>query len=179
MWEVNHKDGWAPKNWCFQIPVLEKTLESPLDSKIKPVNPIGNQPWIFIARTDVEAVAPILWPPGVKRWLIGKDPDAGKDRKQKGKGVDRRCDSREHHQLKGHESEHTPGANGGQGSLASFSPWGHKESDLTVTDNKSYEDTVLYFLLKILKFYSRCLYFNLARSVCVCGKVGILFYLFP
>ena len=75
MWELDHKEGWAPKNWCFQTVVLEKTLESPLDSKeIKPVNPKGNQPWIFIGRTDAEAKAPILWPPDVNSQLTGKDP---------------------------------------------------------------------------------------------------------
>ena len=73
-WELDHKGSWALKNWCFQIVVLEKTPESPLDYKeIKPVNPKGNQPWIFIGRTDDEAEAPILWPPYVKSWIIGKD----------------------------------------------------------------------------------------------------------
>ena len=76
--ELDHKEGWAPKNWCFWIVVLEKTLESPLDCKeIKPFNPKGNQSWIFTGRTDAEAEAPILWPPDMKSWLIGKDPDAG------------------------------------------------------------------------------------------------------
>ena len=80
MWELDHKEGRALKNWCFWTGVLEKTLESPLDSKeSKPVHPKGNQPWIFIGRTDAEAEAPILWPPDVKSWLTGKDPDAGKD----------------------------------------------------------------------------------------------------
>ena len=79
MWELEHKKVWVPKNWCFQTVVLEKTLESPLDCKeIKPVNPKGNQPWIFIGRTDAEAEAPILWPPAQSQ-LIGKDCDAGKD----------------------------------------------------------------------------------------------------
>ena len=79
MAEMQHKEGWAPKDWCFQNVVLEKTLKSPLDCKvIKPVNPKGNQPWIFIGRFDAEAEAPILWLPNVKSWLIGKDPDAGK-----------------------------------------------------------------------------------------------------
>ena len=82
MWELDHKEGWAPKNWCFQTVVLEKTLESPLDCKIKPVNPKGNQSWIFIGRTDAETEAPILWPPNAKSQLIGKDPDAGKDWRQ-------------------------------------------------------------------------------------------------
>jgi len=76
MWELDHKEEWTPKNWCFQIVVLEKTLESPLDSKeIKPVNPKGNQPWIFIGRTDAEAKAPILWPPDAKNWLLRKGSD--------------------------------------------------------------------------------------------------------
>ena len=79
IWELDHKEGWAPKNWCFWTVVLEKTLESPLDCKeIKPVNPKGNQPWIFIGKTDTEAEAPISWPPDAKSWLIGKDSDAGK-----------------------------------------------------------------------------------------------------
>ena len=79
MWDLDYKEDWAPKNWCFQIVVLEKTLDCPLDSKeIKPVNPKGNQPWIFIGRTDAEAEAPILWPPDAKNWFIWKDPDAGK-----------------------------------------------------------------------------------------------------
>ena len=82
LWELDHKEGWAPKNWCFPIVVLEKNLESPLDYKeIKPVNPKGNQSWIFIGRTDAEAEAPILWPPDEKSQLIGKDLDAGEDLK--------------------------------------------------------------------------------------------------
>ena len=86
MWELNHKQGWAQKNWCFRTVVLEKTLESPLDWKeIKPFNPKGNQPSIFFGRTVAEADAPILWSPGVKSQLIGKDSDAGKDRRQKEK----------------------------------------------------------------------------------------------
>ena len=80
MWELDHKADWALKNWCFQIVVLEKTLESPLDYKeITAVNPKGSQSWIFIGRTDAEAKAPVLWPPDVKSWLFGKNPDAGKE----------------------------------------------------------------------------------------------------
>ena len=90
MWELDHKEVWVPKNWYFQIVVLEKTLESPLDSKeIKPVNPKGNQSWIFIGRTDVEAEAPILWPPDVKSRLVEKDPDAGKDWSRRRRGQQR------------------------------------------------------------------------------------------
>ena len=86
--ELDHKEGWVPKNWCFKTMMLEKTLESPLDSKeIKSINPKGNQPWIFIGRTDPEAEAQILWLPDEKSWLIGKDPDARKVWRQKEKRV--------------------------------------------------------------------------------------------
>ena len=86
MWELDYKEGWVPKNWCFWTVVLEKSLESPLDSKeIKPVNPKGNQSWIFIGKTDAEADTPILWPPHAKG--LWKDPDAGKDLRQEEKGT--------------------------------------------------------------------------------------------
>ena len=114
MWELDHKEDWAPKNWCFWIVVLEKTLESPLDGKIKPVNPQGNQPWIFTGRTDADAEAPILWPPDVKSQLIGKDPDAGKDWGQE-KGV---TEDEIVGWLKGHEVEQILGDSKGQWSLA-------------------------------------------------------------
>ena len=91
MWELDHKGGWAPKNWCLLIVALEKTLQSPLDSKTsKPVNPKGNQPWVFVGRTDTEA--PIFWPLDAKNWLFGKDPDAGKDWGQGGEDGDRGWD---------------------------------------------------------------------------------------
>ena len=110
MWELDHKEGWAPKNWCFQIVVLEKTFESHLDNKeIKLVNPKGNQPWIFIGRTDTEAKVPILWPHDVKSWLIEKDPDAGEDWGQKEKGMTEDEMVGWHHQLNGHEFEQTLG----------------------------------------------------------------------
>ena len=110
MWELDHKEGWAPKNWWFQTLVLEKTLKSPLDNKeIKPVNPKGNQSWIFIGRTDAEAEAPILWPPDVKSWLTGKDPDAGKDWMQQEKGVTKDEMVGWHHWLNEHEFKQTPG----------------------------------------------------------------------
>ena len=106
MCELDHKEGWAPKNWCFQAAVLEKTLESPLDCKeIQPVNPKGNQPWIFIGRTDTEAEGLILWPPDVKSWLIGKEPDAGKDWGKEDKGTTEDQMVGWHHWLYGHESE--------------------------------------------------------------------------
>ena len=88
MWELDHKESWAPKNWCFWTVVLEKTLESPLDCKeIQPVPPKGNQSWLFIGRIDAEAEASILWQPDVKNWVIGKDPDAGRDWGQEEKGM--------------------------------------------------------------------------------------------
>ena len=88
MWKSDYKESWVPKNWCFWTVVLEKTLESPLDCKeIQSVHPKENQSWIFIGRTDAEAETPILWPPDVKNWLIGKDPDAGKDWRWEEKGM--------------------------------------------------------------------------------------------
>ena len=119
MWELNSKESWAPKNWCFRTVVLEKTLESPLDCKeIQPVQPKGNQSWIFILRTDAEDETPILWPPDVKNWLIGKDPDAGKEW-----GQEKRMTEDEmvgwHPQLNGHEFEQALGVGDEQGSLAS------------------------------------------------------------
>ena len=102
MWELNHNEGWAPKNWCFRIVALEKTLESPLNCKeIQPVHPKGNQAWILIERTDAEAEAPILWPPDVKNQLIGKDPDAGKDWGQEEKGATEDEIVRWHYRLSG------------------------------------------------------------------------------
>ena len=104
MWELDHKEGWALKNWCFSTVVLEKTLESPFDYKeIKPVNPEGNLSWIFFGRTDAETEASILWSPGTKNWLIGKDPDAGKDWSQKEKRMAEYEIIGSHHELSGHE----------------------------------------------------------------------------
>ena len=112
--------------------VLEKTLESPLDCKeIQPVNPKGNQSWIFIGRTDVEAETPILWPSDVKNWLIWKDPDAGKDWRQEEKGMTKDEMVGWHHQLDGHEFEQALGVGDRQGSLACCSPWGHRDTDTT------------------------------------------------
>ena len=103
-WELDHKESWALKNWCFWTVVLEKTLESPLDRKeIQPVNPKGNQSWIFIGRTDAEAEAPVPWPPDAKSWLIGKDPDAGNDWRQEKKGTTEDEMVGCHHRLNGHE----------------------------------------------------------------------------
>ena len=106
MWELDHKEGWMLKNQCFWTVVLEKTFESPLDFKeIQPVNPKGNQSWLFIGRTDVEAETPILWPPDAKNWLIGKDTDAGKDWRQEEKGMTEDEMVGWHHWCDGHEFE--------------------------------------------------------------------------
>ena len=132
MWELDHKEDWGPKNWCFWTVMLEKTLVSPLDCKeIKPVNPKGNQSWIFIGRTDSEAEAPILWPPHAKSWLIGKDPDDGKDWRQEEKGMTEDEMVGWHHQLNGHEFQQALGDGKGQEGLACCSPWGRKQSDTT------------------------------------------------
>ena len=124
MWKLDYKESWAPNNWCFWTIVLENTLESPLDCKeIQPVYPKGDQSWVFIGRTDAEAEPPILWPPDVKSWLIGKDPDAGRDwgrrrrRWQRMRWLDGITDSM--------------GVGDGQGGLACCNSWVHKESDMT------------------------------------------------
>ena len=120
------------KNWCFQTVVLENTLESPSDCrKIKPVSPKGNQPWIFIRRTDAEVEAPKLWPPGVNSRLIGKHPDAGKEWKLEDKAATEDDMVGWHHWLSGQEFEQTLGDTEGQGSLVYCRPWGRKESEMT------------------------------------------------
>jgi len=121
--------SWAQKNWCFWTVVLEKTLESPLDCKeTQPVHPKGDQSWVFIGRTDVEAETPILWPPNVESWLIGKDPDAGKDWGQEEKGTTEDEMVRWHHRHNGRGFGWTPGVGDG---LACCGSWGRKESDMT------------------------------------------------
>ena len=109
IWELNHKECWTPNNWCFRTVVLKNTLESPLDYKIKPVSPKGNQSLIFIGRIDAEAKAPILWPPDAKNWLTGKYSDTGEDWRQKEKRAAEDKMVRWYHQFNEHESEHTPG----------------------------------------------------------------------
>ena len=139
--ELDYKESWAPKNWCFLTVVLEKTLESPcpLDCKeIKPVYPKGNQSWVLIGRTDAEAETPILWPPDTKNWLLRKDPDAGKDWRWKETGTTEDEMVGWHHRLDGHEFEQAPGVGDGQGCLVCCSPWGHKESDMTEQLNWTY-----------------------------------------
>ena len=132
MWKLNHKKGWVAKNWCFQTVVLGKTLEKPLDSKeIKPINPNGNQPWIFIGRSDAEAEVPVLWLPDTKSQIIRKHPDVGKAWGQEEKGVTENELVGWHHWLNGHEFEQALGVGDGQGSLACCSPWFCKELDMT------------------------------------------------
>ena len=105
MWEVDYKEGWVPKNWCFWTVVLEKTLERPLDCKeIQPVHSKGDQSWVFIGRTDAKAETPILWPPHAKNWLLGKDRDTERDWRQEEKGMTEDETVGWHHQLYGHES---------------------------------------------------------------------------
>ena len=137
MWELEHREGWAPKNWCFSTVVLEKTLESPLDSKeIKQVHPKGNQPWIFTGRTDAEAEAPILWPPDANSWLIGKDRDAGKDWRREEKGTVEDEMVGWHHRLNGHESEQTSGDGEGLESLACCSSWDRRVRHYWATERQ-------------------------------------------
>ena len=144
MWDLDHKESWALKYWCFWTVVLKKTLESCLDFKdIQPVHPKRNQSWIFIGSTDPEAEAPILWPPDAKNWFIRKDPDPGKDWRQEEKGTTEDEMVGWHHQIDGYESEQAPGVGDGQGSLACYSPWGHNwVTELSWTDlvHPTYEE---------------------------------------
>ena len=127
VWELDHKENWAPKNWCFWSVVLEKAFENPLDCKeIKPIHPKGNQSWIFIGRTDGDAEVPILWPPDVKNWLTGKDLDAGKDWRQEEEGMTEDEMVGWYHQLDGNEFEQALGVGDGQGSLVCHSSWSCK-----------------------------------------------------
>ena len=148
MCELDCEESWAPKNWCFWNVVLGKTLESPLECKeIQPVRPKGNQSWVFIGRTDVEAETIIFWPPDAKSWLIWKDPDVGKDWWLE----ERRTTGEEmvgwDHQLNGHEFGWTPGVGDGQRGLMCWGSWGRKESDTTERlnwpDRYPYETTPL------------------------------------
>ena len=132
MWKLDYKESWAPQNWCFWTVMLEKTLESPLDSKeIQPVHPKGNQSWIYIGRTDVETETPILWPPDGKNWLIEKDPGAGKDWRQEEKGTNREWDGWMASLTQWTWVWAISGSWCWTGSLECCSPWGHKESDMT------------------------------------------------
>ena len=132
MWDLDYKISWVPKNWCFWTVVLEKTLEGPLDCKeIQRVHPQGDQSWVFIGRTDVEAETPILWPHDAKSWLIWNNPDAGKDWGQEEKGMTEGEMAGWHHQLNRHEFGWTPGFGDGRESLVHYSSWDYEESDKT------------------------------------------------
>ena len=132
MWELDCKESWELKNWCFWTVVLEKTLESPLDCKeIQPVHRKGSQSWVFSGRTDVEPETLILWPPHAKSWLIGKVSEAGRDWGQEEKGLTEDEMVGWHHQLNGHGFVWTRGAGDGHGGLACCGSWGRKESDTT------------------------------------------------
>ena len=132
MWELDCEESWAPKNWCFWTVVLEKTPESPLDCReIQPVHPKGDRFWVFIGRTDAEGETPVLWPPHVKSWLTGKDPDAMRDWGQEEKGTTEDEMTGWHHRLDGHKFESTPGGGDGHTGLACYDSWGCKQLDTT------------------------------------------------
>ena len=152
------KKSWALKNWCFWTVVLEKTLESSLDCKeIQPVHPKGDQSWVFVGRTDVEAETPILWPPDMKSWLTGNDSDAGKDWEQEEKGTTEDEMVGWHHRLDGHGFGWTPGVSDGQGGLACCGSWGRKESD--PTEGLNWTE---------LKLFTRGLISNKVHVVIIC-----------
>ena len=140
MWELDYKESWVPKNWCFWTVVLENTPESPLDCKeTQPVHPKGNQSWVIMGKTDAEAETPILWPPDAKNWLTGKDPNTGKDWRQK----ETRTTENEmvgwHHWLNGHEFEQAPGVGDWQGGLACCS---HGVAELDRTERLNWTDNL-------------------------------------
>ena len=164
MWELDYKEGWVPKNWCFRNMVLEKTLESLLDCKeIKPVDPKGNQPWLFIGRTDAEAEAPILWAPDVKSLVIRRDLDAGKDWRQEEKGTTEDEMVGWHHWFNGHGFEQVLGDCEGQGSLACCNSWGRKVGHNLVTEHQQQ-----YFTTKEVQkgtyVYGINKYYSLSRA---------------
>ena len=175
MWELDYKESWLPKNWCFWTVVLENTLENPLDwREIKPVNPKGNQSWIFFGRTDANTETPILWPPGTKKWLIWKDPDAGKVWRQEEKWMTEDEMVGWHHQFDGFEFEQAPGVGDGQGSLLCCSPWGCKEWDRTEWLNWTESSYILYmvnwqFQKTIdpqVQWFSSCGFFSIIPVYC-------------
>ena len=183
MWQLDIKVGWTLKNSCFWIVVLEKTLESPLDSKIKPVNPKGNQTWVFIGRTDAEAEAPVLWLPDAKNWLIGKDLDAGKDFSQKEKGMTEYEMVGWHNRINGHEFEQTLGDSETQASLVWCSPCGGRESDKIEWLNNNNKrpsgfDGLIWYVISRLIYVaangSNSLFFFLSNiPLCICPSLSI------
>ena len=154
MWELDHEESWALTNWCFQIVVLENSLQSPLDCKeIKPVNPKGNQSWIFTGRSDAEAEAPVLWLPDAKSRLIRKEPDAGKDWRREEKGTTEDEMIGWHHCLSGHEFEQILGDCEGQGSLMCYSLWDCRVGHDLATYHHHHQAILQYFQLND-SFYS-------------------------
>ena len=161
MWELDHKEGWVPKNWCFQTVVLEKTLKSPLDSReTKPVNPKGNQPWLFTGWIDAEA--PILWTSDVKCWLIGKDSDSGKDWVQEEKGKTEHEVVGWHCWINGYEFEQSPGDGKGQGSLSCYSQWVTKSQTYWATEQQ--QSSMLLSNFTGVKYYQSKI-FSLQRII--------------
>ena len=174
MWELVYKESWVQKNWCFWTVVLEKTLESPLDcEEIQPAHPKGDQSWVFIGRTDVEVETPIiLWPPDAKSWLIGKDPDAGKDWGQEEKGTTEDETVGWHHRLNGHGFGWTLGVGDGQGGLVCCSSWGCKESDTTEWLNWTEHHIFAIYLLWQELFY----YYNVMSYIMTGVLIFIKYY---
>ena len=163
MWELDCEEGWVPKNWCFWTVVLEKILESPFDCKeIQPVHSEGDQPWDFFGRNDAKAETPVLWPPRVKSWLIGKDSDAGRDWGQE-KGTTEDEMAVWHHWLNGRESEWTPGVGDGQGGLACCNSWGRKQSDTTERLNWTELILVNCYLSKRLIYFERYIFNQISK----------------
>ena len=174
MWELDCEESWAQKNWCFWTVVLEKTLESPSDCKeIQPVHPKGDQSWVFIGRTGVEAETPILWPPHVKSWLIGKHPNAGRDWGQEEERTEDEM-AGWHHWLDGHGLGWTLGVGDRQGGLACCDSWGRKESDMTEWLN-SLTETFMYEFLCGLMFSSHLYIYTrvelLVHMVTMCNNL--------
>ena len=162
MWELDCEESLASKNWCFWTVVLEKTLESPMDCKeIQPVHSKGDQSWVFSGRNDAKAETPVLWPPHVKSWFIGKDPNVRRDWGQEEKGMTEDEMAGWHHWLDGCEFEWNPGVGDGQGGLACCSSCGRKESDTTEGLNwielKKALSKIILGLFIILEFV--CLFF--------------------
>ena len=174
MWELDYKESWALKNWCFWTVVLEKTVESPLDHKeIKPVNPKGNQPWTFIGRTDVESEAPKVWPLDAKNWLIGKDLDAVNNLRQEEKGIIENEMVGWHHWLDGHGFEQAQKVSDGQGSLACCSSSGHNESRRQLSNW-----TELNWIVHIWTFESKFDILYILKAGCITDFLFFHFFLF-
>ena len=169
MWELDYKESWVQKNWCFWTVVLEETLESPLDcKKIQPVHSKGDQSWVFIGRTDVEAETPMLWAPDRRADSFEKTLTLGKIEGRRRRGRQR---MRWHHRLNGHEFGQTPGVGDEQGGLECCSSWDHKESD--TTEQLNWTDTLLYVFVKY-----QLLFINMYVKVCLYMYIYFWKYIF-